>query len=103
MLKTGIPLELLPQEMGYGSGMTCWRRLQDWQKAGVWYKLHQKLLEQLHRADRIDWSSAVVDSASVRSALGGPHRTQPLLPIPVQVVLLEGLSRMAQCGRPISL
>ena len=76
VLKTGIPWEDLPQEMGCGSGMTCWRRLRDWQQAGVWDKLHHKLLEKLHRADRIDWSRAVVDSASVRSVLGGPHRAQ---------------------------
>ena len=45
VLKTGIPWEDLPQEMGCGSGMTCWRRLRDWQQAGVWDSLHQKLLE----------------------------------------------------------
>jgi hypothetical protein len=26
VLKSGIPWERLPQEMGCGSGMTCWRR-----------------------------------------------------------------------------
>ena len=39
VLKTGIPWEYLPQEMGCGSGMTCWRRLRDWQQAGVWHRL----------------------------------------------------------------
>ena len=34
VLKSGIPWEMLPQEMGCGSGMTCWRRLRDWQEAG---------------------------------------------------------------------
>ena len=52
VLKTGIPWEDLPQEIGCGSGMTCWCRLRDWQQAGVWDRLHQQLLEQLHRADR---------------------------------------------------
>ena len=74
VLKTGIPWEDLPQEMGCGSGMTCWRRLRDWQEAGVWGKLHHKLLERLHRAGHIDWSRAVVDSASVRAVLGGTSR-----------------------------
>ena len=77
VLKTGIPWEDLPQEMGCGSGMTCWRRLRDWQEAGVWDGLHRLLLEQLHGADRIDWSRVVVGSASVRAVLGGPHRAQP--------------------------
>lgn len=31
MLYTAIPWEFLPQELGFGSGMTCWRRLRDWQ------------------------------------------------------------------------
>jgi len=35
VLKTGIPWQYLPREMGCGSGMTCWRRLHDWQKAGI--------------------------------------------------------------------
>jgi transposase len=30
VLKSGIPWEMLPQEMGCGSGMTCWRRLKEW-------------------------------------------------------------------------
>ena len=71
VLKTGIPWEDLPQEMGCGSGMTCWRRLRDWQKAGVWDKIHRVLLNQLRRADQINFSRAVVDSASVRAVFGG--------------------------------
>src|ERR671927_1507271 len=65
VLKSGIPREMLPQEMGCGSGMTCWRRLRDWNKAGVWEKMHRLLLEKLHKADELDWSRAVVDSSSV--------------------------------------
>jgi transposase len=55
VLKTGIPWEYLPVEMGCGSGVTCWRRLRDWQAAGVWHRLHQTLLDRLGGADRIDW------------------------------------------------
>ena len=71
VLKTGIPWEYLPQEMGCGSGMTCWRRLRDWDQGGVWDRLHRLLLDRLRQADRIDWSRAVVDSASLRAVLGG--------------------------------
>src|SRR3954465_1002304 len=70
VLKTGIPWEDLPQEMGCGSGMTCWRRLRDWQAAGVWQSLHRGLLDELGRADRIDWSRAALDSASVPAKRG---------------------------------
>jgi transposase len=49
--RTGIPWEV-PQELGC-SGMICWRRLRDWQQAGVWDKLHRLLLDELGRADKI--------------------------------------------------
>jgi len=70
VLKSGIPWEMLPREMGCGSGSTCWRRLRDWQEAGVWRRLHRVLLDRLGEADRIDWSRACLDSASV-PAKGG--------------------------------
>ena len=78
VLRSGIPWEMLPQELGCGSGMTCWRRLRDWQAAGVWEKVHRTLLDRLRAADQIDWRRAVVDSASVRAVLGGAKRA----PIP---------------------
>lgn len=71
VLKSGIPWEMLPQEMGCGSGMTCWRRLREWQEAGVWQRLHELLLSKLREADQIDWSRAVVDSGSIRAVGGG--------------------------------
>jgi transposase len=76
VLKTGIGWEDLPQEMGCGSGMTCWRRLHEWQAAGVWQRLHEVLLAKLNRAEQIDWSRAVVDSSSVRALKGGPKRAR---------------------------
>jgi transposase len=71
VLKTGIGWEYLPLELGCGSGMTCWRRLRDWQRRGVWTKVHRLLLNKLREADKIDWSRAVVDSMSVRAVFGG--------------------------------
>ncbi len=76
VLKTGIDWEDLPQEMGCGCGMTCWRRLRDWAKAGVWSKLHQLLLAELHGAEKIDWRRALIDSSFVR-ARGGGGKTGP--------------------------
>ena len=70
VLRSGIPWELLPQEMGCGSGVTCWRRLRDWQQAGVWDRLHRTLLDRLGRADRLDWSRASLDSRSVPAKRG---------------------------------
>ena len=80
VLKSGIPWELLPQEMGCGSGVTCWRRLRDWQQAGVWDRLHRTLLDRLGEADRIDWERASLDSASVPAKRGATRsvRTRPI-------------------------
>ena len=71
VLKTGIGWEDLPAEMGCGSGMTCWRRLRDWHKAGVFQRLHEALLARLREAGCIDWSHVVVDSSSQRAVFGG--------------------------------
>src|SRR5262245_7583275 len=71
VLHSGIPWQMLPLELGCGSGMTCWRRLRDWQQAGVWDLIHFALLDWLARSDQIDWSRAVVDSCSIRAVYGG--------------------------------
>ena len=71
ILRTGMPWQLLPAEMGCGSGVTCWRRLRDWTKAGVWSAIHAKLLGLLGRKGKLRASRVVVDSASVRAVFGG--------------------------------
>jgi transposase len=76
VLRTGIPWEYLPRELGCGCGMTCWRRLRDWQAAGVWDKVWHALLDELGQADAIDWSAAAIDSCSVRALFGGRRRVQ---------------------------
>ncbi|WP_239768717.1 IS5 family transposase [Streptomyces sp. CL12-4] len=72
VLHTGIQWEYLPQELGFGSGMTCWRRLAAWNEAGVWDQLHLVLLKKLRSAKQLDWSRAVIDSSHVRAARKGP-------------------------------
>ncbi|NRT58225.1 transposase [Leptothrix sp. C29] len=74
VLRTGIGWEHLPQELGYGSGMTCWRRLRAWQAAGVWHWLHLVLLAELRGAGQLDFSRACVDGASVASPRGANSR-----------------------------
>ncbi len=78
VLRTGIPWEYLPQEMGCGSGMTCWRRLHAWQQAGVWHRLHRVLLDRLGEQGQIDRSRASLDSSSVRAKKGGLVRARTL-------------------------
>jgi transposase len=79
VLRSGTPWELLPQEMGCGSGMTCWRRLRDWQRAGVWDRLQRALLDRLGRKNAIDFRRAALDSASFAAKRGArrPGRARP--------------------------
>ena len=84
VLKSGIPWEDLPQEMGCGSGMSCWRYLAAWQKAGVWDKVHKTLLDRLRADEQLDLSAAVVDSSHVR-AVGGAK-----IPVPAPWIAGKG-------------
>ena len=80
VLKTGCQWQELPACPGrWPSGSTCWRRFDEWTRAGVWPQLHRRLLGVLGAAGQVDLSRAVVDSASVRAQKGGrtPGRTRP--------------------------
>jgi transposase len=70
VLFTGIAWRHLPRELGC-SPATAHRRLAEWQRAGVWARLHRELLRRLNQAGRIDWSTAVVDGSHIRALLGG--------------------------------
>lgn len=76
VLHTGIAWEHLPQELGFGSGMTCWRRLRSWQEAGVWQRLHELLLAELRAAGELDWSRAVCDSSQIQAKKGARRQVQ---------------------------
>jgi transposase len=72
VLKTGIGWEDLPAEMNCGCGMTCWRRLRDWDAAGVWRRLHETLLAELRAAGQLELAAMVADASYVRAFLGAP-------------------------------
>jgi transposase len=80
VLKTGIPWEYLPRELGCGSGMTCWRRLHEWMLTGVWQRIHEAILQRLREHDQIMWDRACVDTASVPAPAGASTQaeTQPI-------------------------
>jgi len=63
--------------MGCGSGVTCWRRLHEWQQAGVWQRLHRVLLDQMGYANAIDRDRAAVDSVSVPVKWGTRRPARP--------------------------
>ena len=76
VLKSGIPWGMLPNGLGFGSGVTCWKRLRDWQKAGVWRRSHHVLLDELVKAGLVDWARASVDLATVPAKRGSKDRAQ---------------------------
>ena len=90
--------EMLAQEMGRGSGMTCWRRLRERQEAGVWDRLHHERLNRLGEADRIDWRRAALDGASV------PARKRAPRSVPARRIAADrarsGTSRSTGGARP---
>jgi len=79
VLRSGILWRMLPQEVNCGSGMSCWRRLCDWQEAGIWQLIHFVLLDWLARCGQIEWSRAVMDGSSVRAVFGSRRRDRILL------------------------
>ena len=79
VLYTGIAWRHLPLELGFGSGSTCYRRMVEWQQAGVWERLHALLLGELQAADELEWSRAVADSSHVQAKKGAPRRVRARL------------------------
>jgi transposase len=79
VLHTGISWTHLRVELGFGSGVTCRRRLDEWQKAGVWERLHELLLARLQASGQIEWSRAVADSSHVQAKKEAPRRARARL------------------------
>ncbi len=77
VLRWGIPWRALPPERGRPSGKTCWRRLDEWQRAGVWEELHALLLARLRAAGELEWSRAIADSSHVQAKKGAPNGPEP--------------------------
>ncbi len=79
MVHSGIQSNL-PKELGSGSDMTCWQRLQDWNEASTWQRPHEVLPAELNTATRPNQSRCVVDSSHLRTLKGGStraHRPSP--------------------------
>jgi transposase len=79
VLHTGIAWRYLPPELGFGGGSSCHRRMDEWQRAGVWARLYERLLAELRAAGEIDWSRAVADSSHVQAEKGVPRRARARL------------------------
>ncbi|MFG3223943.1 transposase [Kitasatospora sp. NPDC048194] len=84
VLHTGIQWKRLPHELGFGSGMTCRRRLRDRHEAGARDRLHQVLLTEPHRAGELDWSPAVIDGSHHQARHSGPKRDRARSTVPAR-------------------
>ena len=60
----------LPRELGFPSGETCRRRLQEWIERGVWAQALALLVSELDRRGKLDWSRVVVDASTVDAKKG---------------------------------
>ena len=76
VLRTGIPWEMLPTKQFGLSGMTPWRRLEQWTRAGVFESLQRALLNELGQRTLVDFSRASIDSSAVRASKGGPSQAR---------------------------
>ena len=75
VLTVGCRWKDVPREMGC-SGETARTRLKLWQEAGLWQRVHHRILEELKRRGRLQLETTMVDSAQVR-AFGGGDRSGP--------------------------
>jgi transposase len=96
VLRTGMAWNMVPSELGCGSGVTCWRRFKEWSAEGIWEKVKERILNALGRSGQIDWSRAVIDSASVRAVFGG--RTQGRTPRIGAKRAVSGISSQTRRG-----
>jgi transposase len=75
VLFSGLPWSAVPAELGV-SGVTCWRRLQEWQRAGVWRQLLSLLVSELEQRGAIDSARVIVDASIAPAKKGAPKRGQ---------------------------
>ncbi|WP_426580457.1 IS5 family transposase [Leptospira interrogans serovar Szwajizak] len=68
-MKTGCQWRAIPNE--FGSGQTCHRRFQEWERAGVFKKIYKSILKYYDVKNKIAWDWASMDSAMVKAPKGG--------------------------------
>jgi transposase len=78
VLRWGIPWKELPREEGKPAGKTCWRRLDEWQRLGVWAQLVERLQARLAEAEAIAWERAIADATIVPAKRGAPRSAKAL-------------------------
>ncbi len=73
VLFSGLPWEAVPTELQV-SGVTCWRRLEEWQRSGVWQRLLSLLRAELEERQALDEVRLIVDSSIAPAKKGAKRR-----------------------------
>jgi transposase len=75
VLATGCRWKDVPREMGC-CGETARTRLQAWEQAGIWDRVHHLVLSMLRQKNELHLETTIIDSTQVR-AVGGGEATGP--------------------------
>jgi transposase len=74
-LRTGCQWRAIPP--AFGSGQTCHRRFQEWERQGVFETLFVCMLHHYDHRRGIQWRWGALDSVIVKAPKGGSHGTEP--------------------------
>ena len=75
ILRSGARWKDLPEQ--YPSSSTCWRRLRDWEEAGVWLKIWRIFLGELDEQGRLDWEETFADGSFAPAKKGARALEKP--------------------------
>lgn len=75
VLRSGARWKDLPRE--YPSATTCWRRLREWEDAGVWLAIWRAFLSELDDAGQLDWHEVFADGTFASAKKGVPRSARP--------------------------
>jgi transposase len=75
VLRSGARWQDLPKH--FPSASTCWRRLRDWERAGLWLKIWRAFLGELDENGRLDWSETFADGSFAPAKKGATASARP--------------------------
>ncbi|EMF81742.1 hypothetical protein LEP1GSC188_2275 [Leptospira weilii serovar Topaz str. LT2116] len=81
-MKTGCQWRAIPND--FGSGQTCHRRFQEWERAGVFKKISKSILKYYDIKNKIAWDWASMDSARLKLPKGELNRKERYRPCQIR-------------------
>lgn len=73
--KSGARWRDLPDK--YPSASTCWRRLQEWEDAGVFIEMWHAFIDELDERGHLDWQEVFIDESFAPAKKGVPTSEKP--------------------------